>query len=244
MIASKWIKGEVTKMSFMEPSVEYLGHRIDAKGVHTTSQKVEAILQAPAPQNPQQLRSFLGLLHYYGKFLPNLSTLLYPLNHLLKSNARWRWSADCQQAFQQAKEKLASAPILSHYDPALPLKLAADASAYGVGAVISHTYGDGSERPIAYASRTLSDAEKKYAQIDKEALALVFAVKKFHNYLYGRKFVLLTDHKPLVTLFGHNKTIPPLAAARLQRWAIILSAYAYEIEYKPTCQHANADSFP
>jgi len=149
------------KCHFMEPSVEYLGHRIDGKGVHTTSQKVEAILQAPTPQNPQQLRSFLGLLHYYGKFLPNLSTLLYPLNHLLKSNARWRWSADCQQAFQQAKEKLASAPILSHYDPALPLKLAADASAYGLGAVISHTYDDGSERPIAYASRTLSDAEKK-----------------------------------------------------------------------------------
>ena len=87
------------KCHFMEPSVEYLGHRIDAKGVHTTSQKLEAILQARAPQNPEQLQSFLGLLHYYGKFLPNLSTLLYPLNHLLKSNAQWRWSADCQQAF-------------------------------------------------------------------------------------------------------------------------------------------------
>ena len=230
------------KCRFMEPSVEYLGHRIDAKGVHTTSQKVEAILQAPAPQNPQQLRSFLGLLHYYGKFLQSLSTLLYPLNQLLKSNSRWKWSADCQQAFQQAKEKLASAPILSHYDPAQQIKLAADASAYGVGAVISHAFSDGSERPIAYASRTLSDAERNYAQIDKEALALVFAVKKFHNYLYGRKFVLVTDHKPLVTLFGPKKAIPPLAAARLQRWAIILSAYAYEIEYKPTSQHANADS--
>ena len=236
------LKVKPQKCHFMVPSVEYLGHRIDASGVHTTSQKVEAILQAPAPQNPQQLRSFLGLLHYYGKFLPNLSTLLYPLNQLLKSNARWRWSNCCQQAFQQAKEKLASAPVLAHYDPAQQLKLAADASNYGIGAVISHTYSDGSEKPIAYASRTLSSAEKNYAQVDKEALALVFGVQKFHNYLYGRHFVLVTDHKPLVTLFGPTKAIPPLAAARLQRWAIILSAYNYDIEFKPTSQHANADS--
>ena len=226
----------------MVPAVEYLGHRIDASGVHTTSQKVEAILQAPAPQNPQQLQSFLGLLHYYGKFLPNLSTLLYPLNQLLKSNVKWRWSDCCQQAFQLAKEKLASAPVLAHYDPSQQLKLAADASHYGIGAVISHTYSDGSEKPIAYASRTLSNAEKNYAQVDKEALALVFGVQKFHNYLYGRQFVLVTDHKPLVTLFGPTKAIPPLAAARLQRWAIILSAYKYNIEFRPTGQHANADS--
>ena len=229
------------KCRFMEPSVEYLGHCINASGVHTTTQKVDAILKAPIPQNTQQLRSFLGLLHYYGKFLQNLSSLLHPLNQLLKSNAQWKWSAECQEAFEQAKKQLASAPVLAHYDVTQKLKLAADASAYGLGAVILHVYEDGSEKPIAYASRTLSKAEKNYAQIDKEALALVFAVKKFHTYLYGRKFVLVTDHKPLVTLLGPKKGIPPLAAARLQRWAIILAAYSYEIEYKPTQQHANAD---
>ena len=231
-----------TKCRFMQSSVEYLGHCIDASGVHPTSQKVEAILNAPVPQNSQQLRSFLGLLHYYGKFLPNLSSLLHPLNRLLKSNAQWKWSSECQKTFEQAKSQLASAPILAHYDVTQKIKLAADASAYGLGAVISHTYEDGSERPIAYASRTLSDAEKNYAQIDKEALALVFAVQKFHTYLYGRKFVLVTDHKPLVTLLGPKKAIPPLAAARLQRWAIMLAAYSYEIEYKSTQHHANADS--
>ena len=140
---------------------EYLGHRIDASGVHTTTEKVDAILKAPVPQNTQQLRSFLGLLHYYGKFLQGLSSLLHPLNWLLKSNAQWKWSADCQKAFEQAKNQLALAPVLAHYDVMQKLKLAVDASAYGLGAVISHVYDDGSEKPIEYALRTLSSAETK-----------------------------------------------------------------------------------
>ena len=133
------------KCRFMESSVEYLGHRIDATGVHTT-EKVDAILKAPVPQNTQQLRSFLGLLHYYGKFLQDLSSLLHPLNRLLKSNAQWKWSADCQKAFEQAKNQLASASVLAHYNVTQKLKLVADTSAYGLGAVISHVYDDGSEK--------------------------------------------------------------------------------------------------
>ena len=237
------LKVKVEKCKFMEPSVEYLGHCIDSSGVHTTTEKVKAILNAPVPQNAQQLRSFLviGLLHYYGKFVDNLSSLLHPLNQLLKAGSSWKWSAKCYKAFQQAKERLASAPVLAHYDITQKLKLAADASSYGIGAVISHVYDNGSERPIAYASRTLSRSEKNYSQIDKEALALIFGVQKFHTYLYGRNFILVTDHKPLVMLLGPKKAIPPLAAARLQRWAIILAAYSYDIEYRPTHQHANAD---
>ena len=147
-----------------------------------------------------------------------------------------------RRLFNKAKDKLVDAPVLAHYDATKKLKLATDASSYGIGAVISHTYDDGSERLIAYVSRTLSNAEKNYAQIDKEALAIIFGIQKFHAYLYGRKVVLVTDHKPLVSLFGPKKAIPPLAAARLQRWAITLSAYSYDIEYKPTSQHVNADS--
>ena len=230
------------KCKFLQPSVEYLGYRIDSSGVHTTTKKVDAILNAPRPCNVQQLRSFLGLLHYYGKFISNLSSLLHPLNQLLKAHSPWKWSWQCDKAFQQAKDELVKAPVLTHYDPTKKLKLATDASAYGIGAVLSHTHDDGSERPIAFASRALSDTEKRYAQIDKEALAIIFGVQKFHVYLYGRRFVLVTDHKPLVSLFGPKKAIPPLAAARLQRWAITLSAYSYDIEYKSTSEHANADS--
>ncbi len=99
--------------------------------------------------------------------------------------------------------------MLAHYDPTLPIRLAGDASADGVGRVISHVMEDGTERPIAFASRTLLPSERNYSQVEKEALSLIFGVSKFHTYLYGRKFVLVTDHKPLTTILGHKKRIPP-----------------------------------
>ena len=235
------IRAKRAKCSFMAPAVEYLGHRIDASGLHTTDEKVRAIVQAPAPENVHELRAFLGLLHYYGKFIPDLATLLHPLNKLLKRGEPWVWSESCKVAFQTAKARLVEAPVLAHYDPALPIKLACDASSYGIGAVISHTLSNGDEQPVAFASRTLSSSERNYAQIQKEALALVYGVQKFRQYLYGRLFTLVTDHRPLTTILGPKNAIPTLAAARLQRWALILSAYTYRIESRPTAQHANAD---
>ena len=112
-----------------------------------------------------------------------MSTVAHPLNNLLKHRVAWKWTQACQRAFQQLKQKLASTDVLVHYDANLPLKLACDASAYGVGAVISHVFPNGDERPIAYASRTLTTSEKNYAQIEKEALSLIFGVKKFHQFL-------------------------------------------------------------
>ena len=235
------IRAKRAKCAFMSSSVEYLGHRVDATGLHTTKSKVEAVQEAPQPSSVPELRSFLGLVHYYGKFMPNLATLLNPLNLLLKDGAEWVWTEECSQAVKEAKQLLSSAPVLAHYDPALPIKMAGDASAYGIGAVISHVYSDGSERPISFASRTLSPSEQNYSQIEKEALSLIYGIKKFHAYLYGRKFTLVTDHKPLLTVLGPKKGIPPMAAARLQRWALLLSAYDYAIEFKPTQQHGNAD---
>lgn len=233
---------KLDKCQFMQNSVEYLGHRIDQEGIHATPEKLEAIANAPPPSNVQELRSFLGMVNYYGKFIPHLSTVLAPLNSLLQKDVSWGWSKGCQDAFNKCKTALMSSTVLAHYDVTLPIKVAADTSAYGIGAVLSHVYPDGSERPVAFASRTLSSSERNYAQLEKEALSLIFAVKHFHQYLYGRNFILVTDHKPLTIILSPKQGIPPLAAARLQRWANLLAAYKYSIQYKSTLEHANADA--
>ena len=141
-------------------------------------------------------------MNYYGRFVQNLSTLLQPLNVLLRNDTPWKWSAACAKAFKQAKEKIVSPNVLVHYNPDKPIRLAGDASSYGIGAVISHVMEDGSEHPIAFASRTLNQSERNYSQVEKEALSLIFGLRKFHTYLYGHKFTLVTDHKPLTTILG------------------------------------------
>ena len=163
------------------------------------------------------------------------------MNELLQKGTKWQWSKQCEEAFTKAKNLLSEAPVLAHFDPSLPLCLAGDASAYGIGVVISHIYPNGEERPIAYASRTLSSSEKNYAQLEREALSLIYGIQKFHQYLYGRPFILYTDHMLLMTILNPKKGIPPLSAVRLQRWAVILSAYNYKIVYKFTQSHGNAD---
>ncbi|BHF82463.1 hypothetical protein SprV_0802560100 [Sparganum proliferum] len=168
---------------------------------------------------------------YCSSFLPSLHDVRAPLNRLLQKDAPWCWAPGCEKAFAQLKSILSSDLLLTHYDPTLPIVVAADASNHGVGAVISHTFPDGSEKAIVHASRTLTPAEKNYGQIEKEALALVFAVKKFYKLLYGRHFTLLTDHKPLLSIFGSKNGISVYSASRLQRWATILLGYDFDIRY-------------
>jgi len=169
----------------MQLSVEYLGYQVDAEGLHTTAGKIKAIVDAPRPCDVKQLRSFLGLVNYYGRFVPNLATVAHPLNKLLCKDVKWQWNKECDSAFSSLKKQLASQSVLVHYDVNLPVKLACDASSYGLGVVISHIMPDQSERPIAYASQSLSKAEKNYSQIEKEALSIIFGVTKFHKFLYG-----------------------------------------------------------
>ena len=226
----------------MLPSVEYLGHVISASGLKPAPEKIRAIVEAPTPQNLTQLRSFLGLVNYYAKFLPQLSTTLAPLYSLLQKKTKWKWTSTQEEAFKSAKGQLSSSCLLLHYDPQKELLLSCDASPYGVGAVLSHSLEDGSDKPVAFASRSLSPAEKNYAQLEKEGLAIIFGVRKFHQYLLGRRFTILSDHKPLQHLFSESRPVPPMASARIQRWALILGAYDYTISYKPGSKHANADS--
>ena len=229
------------KCTFMQPRIEYLGHIIDEEGRHPTAEKVRAIQEATDPKDVTQLCSFLGILTYYGKFLPNLSSTLKPLYDLLGKDKKWIWGDKQKEAFRAAKEALQADSLLVHFDPMKPLVLACDASDYGIGAILSHIMEDGHERPIAYTSRTLNAAEKRYSQLDKEALAIVSGVKKFHNYIYGRHFTIQSDHRPLSYLFNEQKDIPQLASARIQRWALMLSAYHYSIRYKPGKALTNAD---
>ena len=135
-----------------------------------------------------------------------------------------------------------SSQLLVHFDPSLKIIVACDASPYGIGAVLSHQMPDGSEKPVAFASRTLANAERKYSQIEKEGLACIFAVKRFHQYLCGHHFLLQTDHKPLLSLFNETKAVPPLASSRIQRWALTLASYEYTITGRRSAQHANADA--
>ncbi|KAL6471846.1 hypothetical protein MHYP_G00204960 [Metynnis hypsauchen] len=173
------------------------------------------------------------------RFLPKLSTLLAPLHTLLKKEEKWSWGVKQQKAFEESKVLLQSCSVLVHYDPNKPLILACDASPYVVGAVLSHRMADSSERPIGFVSRTLSAAEKNYSQLDKEGLAVVFGVTKFHKYLYGRQFAIVTDHKPLISLFSEMRAIPQMTSPRIQRWAVTLAAYEYTIIYKVGRDHTN-----
>ncbi|XP_063970819.1 uncharacterized protein K02A2.6-like [Lytechinus pictus] len=245
------------KCEFMMDSVEFLGHKLDQHGVSPLPDKIEAIKKTPRPQNQSQLQAYLGLLGYYRKFIPNLTKEIAPLITLLKAeyasvpkkqgdrnkaDPNLKWGRDQERAFQKSKELVQSDTVLTHYDPSKPLLLQCDASPYGLGVVLSHVGTDGLEQPISFASRTLTRSEANYAQYEKEGLSVIFGVKKFHKYLYGRRFTIVTDHKPLLGIFGDTKPASPMASARLARWHMILSAYDYDIKYKEGKQHQNADA--
>ncbi|CAH2085393.1 unnamed protein product [Euphydryas editha] len=167
------LKVKKEKCSFFVESIHYLGHVIDKQGVHACPEKVKAIVGTPPPTNVSEVRAFLGLANYYGKFIKNASTILSPLYELLRKDVKFQWNSACDFAFNKVKELLVSSKVLAHYSLSLPLVLTVDASAVGVGAVISHVTATG-ERPIAFASRSLCTAERSYSQIEREALAIIF----------------------------------------------------------------------
>lgn len=233
------------KCEFFKTGIHYCGHYIDKNGIHKEKAKIEAIENMRRPTNTTELRAFLGMINYYGRFIPNVSTILKPLYNLLEGKQgkklRFEWSSACEAAFHNAKKAFMSDKILAHYNPKLPLIVACDASAYGVGAVLSQKQPDGTERVIQYASQLLTRTQRKYAQIDKKAYAIIFAIKKFYQYLFGNHFVLYTDHRPLIQIFAPGKGLPAHSALRMQHYAVFLQGFSYEIKYKNTKQHSNAD---
>lgn len=154
-----------------------------------------------------------------------------PLYQLLKKNTKFLWNEQYEHAFQEVKTIIASDQILMHFDLKLPIVVSTDASQEGIAAALSHRTTDGSLRPVVFISRTLSDAERNYSVLDKEALAVYWATKKLHHYLMGQNFTIQTDDAPLVTIYGENKPVLQMISNRLQRWALFLSGFSYKIEH-------------
>ncbi|KAH7726112.1 hypothetical protein AAVH_06300 [Aphelenchoides avenae] len=229
------------KCKILLRKIHYLGRIVDAEGVRPDPERTQAFRELPVPHDIHTVRSFLGALNYYGRFLPQIRKVRAPLDKLTQKDVKFEWTPDCQIAFEGAKDLVCSDLLLCHYDPNLPIEVAADASNLGIGATISHRFPNGSVKVIEHASRVLTAAERNYGQIEKEGLALIFAVKKFHRMIYGRRFTLLTDHKPLLSIFGSKKGIPAYTASRLQRWALTLLAYDFEIKYIKTTDFGQAD---
>lgn len=232
---------KMQKCEFSLCQIKYLGHIIDKNGIHSDPERTTAISNMPEPHNIATLRSYLGAVNFYGKFIREMRSIREPLDNLLKKDSKFVWSKECQNSFKKFKEIMMSDLVLAHYDPEMEVIVAADASQSGIGACIQHKYPDGNVKAIYHASRSLTPAETRYSQIEKEALALIFAVTKFHRYIYGRKFTLQTDHKPLISIFGSKKGIPVYTANRLQRWALTLLLYDYKIEYISTNEFGYAD---
>ncbi|XP_052751504.1 uncharacterized protein K02A2.6-like [Galleria mellonella] len=231
------------KCQFLKKSITYLGHKINENGLHPTEEKVNDIKNSPRPTDVSTLRTFLGMVNYYQQFIPNLASKLNPLYTLLQKNIKFIWSKECETSFQELKKEICSEKVLTPFHTHLPITLATDASPVGFGAVLSHIMPDNKERPIAFASRSLTSAEKGYSQLDKEAAALIWGLKKFFHYCYGRKITLIIDNQPLARILHPEKPMPTTTAVRLLHYANFLAGFDYNIKVRKSTEHANADYF-
>lgn len=234
------VKVNFEKCQWFVDKVKYLGHIITREGIKPNREKLQAIIDAPIPKNVSELKSFLGMIMFYSKFMKNLCVKLRALYELLKKEKEWKWTDECQKSFELCKKELLGDHILTHYDPKKPIVITCDASDEGISGVLSHVI-DGHERPVLFVSRTLTNAEKKYPILHREALAIVFAMEKFYKYVYGHFVKIFTDHKPLEGVFNGKKGAPPVVATRLQRYVIRLSIFEYEIKHRKGKNNGNAD---
>ena len=214
------------KCNFRQSSVVFYGLQLDEHGVKPTSSTVSALREAAVPTSASEVRSFLGTVGFSSRFLPDFSTTAEPLRRLTHHNAKFVWAAEQQAAFDKLKQQVTTAEALAYFDPAAATQVMADASPVGLGAVLLQTQ-DGVRRPVAYASRTLTDVERRYSQTEKEALGLVWACERFHQYIFGMPFELLTDHKPLEVIYSARSK----PSARIERWVLRLQQYDFHVRH-------------
>ena len=211
--------------------VKFLGHVIDQEGIRADPEKVSTTLQMEAPHNVSELRRFLGMVNQLGKFSPCVSELTQPLRELLSTKRSWMWGPSREEAFSQVKKaELTKPTVLTLYNPTVPTKVSADGSSYRIGAVLLQQVDD-IWKPVVYASRAMSETKRRYAPIEKEALAVTWACDKFSNYVLGRSFQIEMDHKPLVPLLSTKQLdrLPPCVL----RFRLRLARYDYRIQHVP-----------
>ena len=219
------------KCCLCQKQLNYLGHLIDEEGICPDPSKVSAITELQPPDDMPGLRRFLGMVHYLGRYLPNLSEVIKPLNGLLKTDAVWTWYAAQVDAFNKGKQLISTASTLAFYDVSKPTIVSADACSFGLGGVLLQRHVEGL-KPVAFCSRTLTDAERYYMQIGTECLAVVWACERFSTYLYGLdSFTVQTDHKPLAPLIN-NKDLN-MVPLRCKRLLMRLMRYNPTAEYVP-----------
>ena len=213
------------KCKFAQTEIKYVGHIFSKAGLKPDPDKVSAIQDMPEPQSKKDLQRFLGMVNFLGKFFPNMAETTAPLRTLLQKDVEWHWNPEQQSAFQRVKQQLTQTPVLAHYSTDKPVKITADASSVGLGCALLQD-----DKPVAYASRALTQTEQKYAQIEKETLAIVFACEKFHQNIYGKRCDVESDHKPLENIWNKPlNSCPP----RIQRLMLRLQRYDLNIAYKP-----------
>ncbi|KAL5491297.1 hypothetical protein EMCRGX_G016559 [Ephydatia muelleri] len=230
------LKIKPSKCLLLQKSIKYLGHVVSEHGIKTDSDKTRCIADWPTPSCLQDLKQFLGLASYYRRFVRNFAAIVAPLVKLTEKGHVWHWSSDCDAAFLQLKERLVTSPILGYPVFNQPFMVDTDASGEGLGAVLSQ-YVSGVERVIAFASRSLSKAERKYCATRREMLVLVWAIKHFRPYLYGRRFTVRTDHASLRWLQSFHEP-----EGQVARWLECLSEYDFEVVHRPGTKHTNADA--
>lgn len=209
-------------------AVKFVGHIISKDGVRPCEDKVEAIKKFRMPESPEETRSFLGLVTYLGRFIPNLGTLSEPLRTLMKKSEKFKWKDEHGKCFQDIKNCIVNESQLGFFDRQDKTFVITDASPYGLGAILIQKNGNDEERVIMYASKSLSEVERRYCQTEREGLAVVWAIERFHQYLFGAKFTLITDHKALTFLFKPSSK----PSARIERWVLRLQGYDFSVVYK------------
>lgn len=228
------LKVEPTKCQILKREIKFLGHTVDEKGIRPTTDNISTIREMAVPTTVKGVRSFLGTVNFYGKFIPQIAHTRKPLNNLLKKNTKFVWTEDCQTAFEKLKNFLTSESLLVRPNYKDTFVLTTDASEYAVGAVLSNEKS--TDRPIAYASRGLVGAERRYHTIEKELLAIVWAANHFKHYIFNQKFIVYTDHRPLVSLWHLKETSPTLTRLRLK-----LQGRECDIRYKQGRENIVAD---